>query len=424
MSSGRLRIIFLTQYYPPETGAPQARIHETARRLAAAGHDIQVLTAMPNYPRGRVFDGYRRRLFMREEIDGIAVTRAYIYPTNRLDLFRRLANYFSFVVSSILVGLLAMRRADVLICESPPLFLGLSALTLSRAKRMKFVFNVSDLWPETAVRLGVVTNERLIAVATRLERFLYRTADMKTGQSVGICRGIAERSLDGRIALVPNGCDCRLFGPERRDRREAESRGWGDRLIVGYAGLIGLAQGVRLYIEVADRLRNDPRFAFIVAGDGPERDAVEAEARNRGLDNIAFLGFRPKADMPGLVAGYDMTIVPLTDFIPGALPSKLYEIMASETPVILAAEGDPKELVERAEAGLVVPYGVDAAVSAIRHLATEPELRQRLGRNGRAFVLANHDRDAIAATMERVLRAVVRDDREFASTDPAALVWR
>lgn len=424
MSDSRLRIIFLTQYYPPETGAPQARIHETARRLAAFGHEIEVLTAMPNYPRGQVFEGYRGRLFMREEIDGIKVTRAYIYPTNRLDIFRRLANYFSFVISSMLVGLFAVRRADVIVCESPPLFLGLSALVLSRAKRMKFVFNVSDLWPETAVRLGVVTNERVIALATWLERLLYRAADMKTGQSIGICRGIAERSPDDRIALVPNGCDCRFFGPQQRDRREAEALGWGDRLIVGYAGLIGLAQGVGLYVEVADRLRDDLRFGFLVAGDGPERHAVEAEARKRGLHNIAFLGFRPKADMPGLVAGYDMTIVPLTDFIPGALPSKLYEIMASETPVILAAEGDPKELVERAQAGIVVPYDVDEVVSAVCLLAADPAYRYRLGRNGRAFVLANHDRDAIADTMERLLQAVARDDRELAATNDATVIWR
>ena len=418
-------ILFIPQYYPPEIGAPQARIHGIAKRLVGEGVKVTVLTAFPNYPEGRVQDAYRGRLHMREQIDGVDVRRVPIYPTKSAGLVKRLSNYFSFVFTSLFAGLFLVRRHQVLILESPPLFLGLSGWLVSFFKRSWFVMNISDLWPESVVRMGVVNNKLALGLARRLESFLYRRAHAVTGQSSGICRGVQSNHPAQNIALIPNGCDCKLFSPENANRSEAEQRGWNDRFVVGYAGLIGLAQGINLYVESADRLRDDDRFAFLVIGDGPELESNRARAEELELDNIVFLGSRPKVQMPELVSSFDCSIIPLKYFIPGALPSKIYETMACRVPVVLAAEGDPKDLVERADSGIIVSYdSVDTIVDALKQLADSEELRERLGNNGREFAKKYHDRDSIAQQMLATLNAVVSRDQTFFAESDVAQGWR
>ncbi|MGB7328979.1 MAG: glycosyltransferase family 4 protein [Rubripirellula sp.] len=418
-------VLFVTQYYVPEIGAPQARIHELAQRLQREGVRITILTAYPNYPSGVIQAGYTQRLFSRETIDGINICRVPIYATKSSGLIKRLTNYFSFVLTSMLGGLFRIGRHDIVIVESPPLFLGLSGWIISLFKRSRFVMNISDLWPESVSRIGAMNNSFALKLAEILEVFLYRRAKTITGQSIGICRGVKEKKPNGQIALVPNGCDCELFGSEKANRSEIENLGWQNHFVVGYAGLIGLAQGIDLYVTVADMLRDDDRFRFLIAGDGPELETVRSRADSLGLTNIHFLGFRAKKDMPGLVASFQTTIIPLKHFIPGALPSKIYETMASDVPIVLAAEGDPKELVERANAGIVVDYqDPQAVVDAIVRLADDREFGQQLGTNGRKYVLDHHDRHRIADVMLRVLRATHDRDKSFFENDACATSWR
>lgn len=418
-------VLFVTQYYPPEIGAPQARIHGIAKRLVGKGMKVTVLTAFPNYPGGRIQDDYRGRLHMREVIDDVNVRRVPIYPTKSAGLVKRLTNYFSFVFTSLFAGLFLVRRHDVLILESPPLFLGLSGWLISLLKRSRFVMNISDLWPESVVRIGVVNNKTALWVARKLESFLYRRAHAVTGQSSGICRGVLENYPKQNIALIPNGCDCSLFSPESANRSEIDQRGWSDRFVVGYAGLIGLAQGINLYVETAHLLKDDDRFAFLVIGDGPELEANRERAEELGLTNIAFPGSRPKTQMPELVSSFHCSIIPLKHYIPGALPSKIYETMACQVPVVLAAEGDPKDLVERAQSGIIVSYdNVNTIVDALKKLVDSPDLGEQLGNNGRDFARKYHDRDSIAQQMYLVLTAVTERDQQFFRDSDAATGWR
>lgn len=392
-----LKILIVTQYYPPETGAPQARLHELAQRLIAEGMRVEVLTAMPNYPEGRVFAAYRGKWWMREEIDGVPVVRVPIYPTNKTGVVPRFLNYFSFVGTSVLPGVFLTRRPDIVLTESPPLFLGLSGVALSWLKWSKLVLNISDLWPESIARLGALNSKPAIRILEWLEWGLYRAARALTGQSEGIVAGIRRVAPRAEVALISNGCDCETFHPDRADPAALEGLGLESRVIVGYAGLIGIAQGIGIYLQMARRFREDTRIGFVLVGDGPEYTALKARAAAEGLDNIVFLGRRPKSEMPGFVAAFDLSLVPLVTFIPGALPSKLYELMASETPVVLAAEGDPKALIERAGAGIVAPYEDPGAIeAAIRTLAGDPDRRRALGQAGRAYTLAHHDRNRIA----------------------------
>ncbi|HAW53054.1 MAG TPA: glycosyltransferase WbuB, partial [Flavobacteriales bacterium] len=200
-----MKILFLTQYFPPEVGAPQNRLYELAVRLQKAGVSIDVFTAMPNYPSMEIHAGYKGKIYMKEEMAGMSVHRSYIYVSKKKAVPYRLLNYFSFVFSSILYGLLKLGKFDFIFCESPPLFLGISSLILCKAKGAKLIFNVSDLWPESAEKLGIINNRTLLNTATKLEEYLYRNSVLVTGQTQGIVKDISRRFPSKNCYWLPNG---------------------------------------------------------------------------------------------------------------------------------------------------------------------------------------------------------------------------
>ncbi len=359
-----MRVTILTQYYPPEIGAPQARLSELARALVRRGHEVTVLTAMPSYPVGKIYPGYGG-LVRRERRDGVEVIRTAVFPTQRADFLGRLANYFSFACSASIAGTFLLRRCDYLIVESPPLFLGITGLWLSWRTRAAMVFNVSDLWPETAVRLGVVRAGSLgHRLAAWLEGLCYRHAAVVSGQTRTIVQSIAERFPQCRTYHFSNGVNTRSFHL--------------------YAGLHGLAQGLDQVLDAADTLRTDPRLRLVMVGDGPAKGRLMEHAQARGLSNVRFLNPLPSAAVPPLVAAADILVVPLATHIPGATPSKLYEAMASGRPVVLVAGGEPAAFVREHRVGIVVSPGDGAGlVEALRTLSADAALREELGTNGR-----------------------------------------
>lgn len=405
-----MKLAILTQYYPPEIGAPQRRLSSLARYFVRAGHDVQVLTAMPNYPRGRVYDGYGG-LVWHEQLDGVRVTRTFIYPTQRTDFAHRLANYFSFVASSAAVGTVSLDRPDFLMVESPPLFLGLSGVWLSRVRRTRLIFNVSDLWPESAVRLGVVrTGSRAYRLSASLEAYCYRRAWMITGQSREIIASIDERFPGRRTYRLSNGVDCAEFGAARAtpDARAALDGGAGSACIALYAGLHGIAQGLPQLLDAAEVLGPDDALDMVLIGDGPVKADLVRRAADRGLTRVRFLDPRPAAELPPLLAAADILVVPLGLHIPGAVPSKLYEAMASGKPVVLVASGEAATIVREHEAGIVVePNDVAGLAQALRTLRQDADLRRRLGENGRRAAEREFDRPAIAQRfIDRLERAL------------------
>ena len=206
-----MKILILTQYYPPEVGAPQNRLSDFARRFVQFGHKVTVLTAMPNYPKGEVFEGYRGRLVVEEQRENVRVIRAWIYATKKHQFSHRILHYSSFAISATLVGVIRVGRQDVIVVESPPLFLGVAGILLSWISRAQLVFNVSDLWPESAVALGVLRNGFLTGAATWLEGFIYRCSRLITGQTKGIIENIRARFPRKRVELVANGVDVGTF---------------------------------------------------------------------------------------------------------------------------------------------------------------------------------------------------------------------
>ena len=271
-----MHILFLTQYYPPEIGAPQARISELARHLSESGHHVTVLTCFPNYPTGFVPEKYRHRWFMREEVDSIPVTRTYVYATPNKGFVRRILNHLSFAISSFL-GLRGAGQCEVVITESPPLFLGFSGVVISRMKKAKHVFNVADLWPESAIEMGQLQNRLLIWLSQRLADFVYNRSSLITVTSKGQKKRLVDRGISpDRIAFIPNGVDVDLFSPSPGENSVLNELNLGEKFVVFYGGTHGLAQGLRTAVEAAHILSDHNEIMFVFAGDGAENSANSA----------------------------------------------------------------------------------------------------------------------------------------------------
>jgi glycosyltransferase involved in cell wall biosynthesis len=418
-----VRILFITQYFLPEIGAPQNRISDLALRLSDAGHCVTILTAFPNYPEGCVLEAYRRKFRMIDHWCGLRVVRTWIYATPSKGFIPRLCNYFSFVFSSIILGTRAAGPQDVVVVESPPLFLGLAGLFVSRMKRARLVFNVSDLWPESAVALGVIRNRALIRLAGSLERFIYERSDLISGQTRGIVSNIAMRMPLKPVYLLTNGVAAvRFHSAGAMNRKEALLRlepSLEGKLVVGYAGLHGLAQGLETVLEAAMLLSNCGHIAFVLVGDGIEKPRLKDMAGKLSLTNVFFLDSQPKEEMPDILSGFDAALIPLKrlDLFKGALPSKMFEAMAAGLPLIVMINGEARALMETAEAGLhVEPENPQALARAIGALAADPARRRQLGENGRRFVVHHFDRAVIAKRFEHALLSLHGADRHTEET--------
>lgn len=399
-----MNLVILSQYYPPEVGAPQNRLSELARLMVEKGDSVTVLTAMPNYPTGKIYPGYGG-LFRSERLNGVDIVRTFIYPTQKTDFLRRLTNYFSFVISSAVLGTFLLKRADVLLVESPPLFLGLSAVWLSFVKRARLIFNVSDLWPESAVQLGIVRRNSLLhTLSSWLESFCYRRAWLVTGQAKSIINDIRQRFPDCQTYHLSNGVDTNRFAVAGNDRAHRDLNANGD-CVVMYAGLHGIAQGLGQVLMAAEDLSQDQRFRFVLIGDGPEKKMLMGQAAMRGLTNVEFQDPRRSEEIPALIAGCDIVLVPLTSYLLGAVPSKLYEAMASGRPIILVASGEASQIVNEHQAGITVePGDIKGLVQALKTLLAQPQLRRTLGENGRRAARQHFDREVIVSRFREFLK--------------------
>ena len=396
-----MKLLILTQYFPPEVGAPQNRLFELAVRLKKLGIDVSVLTAMPNYPQMKIYDGYEGKDYVYEEIEGVPVHRSSIYLPKSKAIIQRLLNYFSFVYSSAIIGNKKIGNIDVILCESPPLFLGYSALYLKHKKKAKLIFNVSDLWPESAEKLGVVTNKWMLKLAYRLEAKLYRQSVLVSGQTQGICKNINERFPKIPTYWLPNGVDTTYYDPQliTTDWRKENGFSTTDVLYL-YAGIIGLAQGLELIIDAADKLRSNPQLKFLLVGSGPEKEKLQVLVSKKQLHNVYFFDAVSKVKMPAIVSAGDVSIIPLRKLplFLGAIPSKIFENLAMEKPVILAVDGEARKLfVDQGKCALYSePESVEDLTKNILLLANDLELRRQLGTNGRKYVEINFNRNTIA----------------------------
>ena len=397
-----MKLLILTQYFPPEIGAPQNRLFELAVRLKKLGIEITVLTAMPNYPQMEIYKGYENKNYVFEEIDGLKIHRASIYVSKNKSIINRLRNYFSFVISSARIGKSKLGNFDFLMCESPPLFLGYSAIRLAKLKKAKLIFNVSDLWPESAEKLGVVTNKTLLNLAYKLEAKLYNKSVLVTGQTQGICNNINLRFPNVKTYWLPNGVDLNYYDPSKiEDNNWREKNNFSNNdIIFLYAGIIGIAQGLEVILEAAKNFLTKPSVKFVFIGSGPEKEKLITIKNDQNLVNTFFLEPVSKLDMPAILKTINAAIIPLKklNLFLGAIPSKIFENLSMEVPVLLGVDGEAKKLfIEKGNAGYYFePENSEQLTNVILKLIDDKEKAKELGRNGRSFVNLHFNREIIA----------------------------
>jgi len=427
-----MKILYVSQYFPPEMGAPAARAGELSKHWAASGHEVTVLTGFPNHPTGVVPPEYRdkfRRLVAREQIDGVNVVRTWLFPFPNRKAHERMLNYSSFCASAASTGLF-LSRPDAVIATSPQLLVALSGWWLARWKRVPFVFEVRDLWPESLAAVGMGEADSLLHRSlAKLAGFLYRHADRIVVVTPAFEDYLVEHWNVPRekISVVENGVETKLFAPELFTgetatglRRDLGAEG---KFVVSYIGTMGMAHGLETIIAAASHLRDsNPEIVFLMLGEGAEKERIVTLARERGLNNVRFIDQQPREKIPAYICASDVCLVLLkkTDLFKTVIPTKMLEFMSCARPVILGVDGQARAILEEARGGLVIePENSDALVNAIRDLAGNRAVARELGQNGRKHILRKFSRHQTAEKYIRVLERLLKLP-ERQSTEVAA----
>ncbi len=417
-----MKILYISQYFPPEMGAPAARASELSKHWAAAGHEVTVLTGFPNHPTGVVPHNYRkkfRRLVAHEQIHGVKIVRSWLLPFPNRKAYERILNYSSFCLSAASTGLF-LSRPDVVIATSPQLLVALSGWWIARCKSVPFVFEVRDLWPESLAAVGAGDGNSLLhRTLGKIAGFLYRHADR-----IAVVTPAFEDHLvkhwhvpRDKISVIENGVETDLFAPQQATslRKDLGVEG---KFAVSYIGTIGMAHGLETILVAAAKLRlTNPEIMFLVVGEGAEKQRILVLARELGLDNLRFVDQQPREKIPAYISASDVCLVLLkkNDVFKTVIPTKMLEFMSCARPVILGVDGQARTILEKAQAGLVIePENSAALTNAIRSLASNPEMAGKLGRNGRDYIVRNCSRRETAEKYIRVLEALLNlpEDRK------------
>lgn len=412
-----MKILYISQYFPPEMGAPAARASELSRHWVSMGHEVTVLTGFPNHPTGVVPAEYRarfRRLVGHERVDGVNVVRTWLLPFPNRKAHERMLNYSSFCISAACTGLF-LSRPDVVIASSPQLLVGLSGWWVARWKRVPFVFEVRDLWPESLAAVGLGNADSLLhKTLAKIAGFLYRSADRVVVVTAAFEDYLVEHRQMPRkkISVVENGVETQLFSPDAGAtlRRELCAEG---KFVVAYIGTMGMAHGLETVIAAAAQLQHtNPEVIFLVVGEGAEKERIVELARGRALSNLRFIGQQPREKIPAYVCASDVCLVPLkkTDVFKTVIPTKMLEVMSCARPVILGVDGQARTILEEARAGLVVePENSRALANAICFLNANRERSRELGRNGRDYIIRKFSRRQTAERYIRVLQRLLSE---------------
>ena len=403
-----MHILFLTDNFPPEVNAPASRTFEHCREWVKAGHRVTVVTCAPNFPKGKVFDGYRNKLWQTETVEGIRVIRVWSYITANEGFLRRILDYQSYMLSAIIASVF-VRKVDLIIGTSPQFFTACAAYVVSRYKFRPYIFELRDLWPESIKAVGAMKNERAIRFLEWVEMFLYR----KSAKVVSVTRSFKDilmrRGIDGgKIEVITNGVDISQFKPRPKDPELTAKLGMQGKFVAGYIGTHGLAHGLETLLAAAERLRGQD-IVFLFLGDGARKDALRQMAAEKKLDNVVFVDSVSKADVARYWSLLDVSVIHLkkTDLFTTVIPSKLFESMGMGLPVLHGVEGESADIVREEGAGIPFePENVDQLCNALVRLKSNPaeldEFRARCLKGAQNF-----DRTNLALRMMKILEDTV-----------------
>ncbi len=406
-----MRILFLTHYFPPEVNAPATRTYEHCKQWVEAGHDVTVLTCNPSAPAGKLFAGHKNGLVQKEDVDGISVVRLWSFIAPNSGFLKRILNFISSMFSMVLYALFTFIKCDVVVATSPQFFTGIGGVFVSFFKRRPLVLEIRDIWPESIVTVGAMRKSPLIRMLELMELGMYRAAKHIVTVGDGYKDNLLGKGVPAeKISVVTNGVFPEQFqGGDREKYRELLNGG--DAFVCAYVGTVGMAHGLEVVVEAATELQASGRsdVQFWIVGEGARAGAIEALVQERKLANVTFLGRLPKREMVDLIAAIDTSLVHLkkSDLFSTVIPSKIFEMMAAEVPIIMGVEGGAQEIVLEAKAGVPMePSSPESLLSAI----DEVRRRGRDAFGGATYVAEHFSRPMLAAKMERVLCDVVGEN--------------
>lgn len=409
-----MHILFLTDNFPPEVNAPASRTHEHARQWAAAGEQVTVITCAPNFPTGRVFPGYRNRLWQQERVDGIRVIRVWSYITANEGFSRRVLDYLSYMAMAF-VAAFFVRRVDIVVATSPQFFTAVAGWAVGAVKRVPFVFELRDLWPESIKAVGAMKESAVIRWLERLELFLYRRAARIVSVTHSFRNTLVQRGIDGaKIDVVTNGVDIDRFTPRPKDAELARQLGLEGTFVAGYIGTHGMAHALETLLEAMLRLQQLPadhpgrHIRLVLLGDGARKAWLRDEAVRLGVQGVVhFIDTVPKEEVARYWSLLDVSIIHLrrTELFTTVIPSKLFECMGMGLPVLHGVAGESAGIVEREGCGIVFePENVGQLAEGLLRLQADAAMRDRLRQAGLAAA-RTYDRSALASRMLASLRS-------------------
>jgi glycosyltransferase involved in cell wall biosynthesis len=415
-----MHIMFLSHYFPPEVNAPASRTFENCRTWVRAGHEVTVVTCAPNHPQGKIYSGYSNRHFQVEDMDGIRTVRVRTLIAANEGFVLRSLNYLSYLVS-VAFALPRLPRPDIVVSTSPQFFCGLAGFVVGAVKRVPWVLEVRDLWPESIVTVGAIRSRCLVRLLERLESFAYGRASRIVSVTDSFVAHIVRKGgTKERIAVIKNGADLALFRADARGASHLKrALGLEAKFVAAYVGTHGLAHGLETVLGAAHLLRNDSRIVFLFVGDGAERASLLQKKIAMALDNVVMLGQQPKSTMPGVWRCADAALIVLkrNDLFKKVIPSKMFEAMAMARPIVLGLEGEARDLLHSAGAGIsITPEKPDELAAAVKRLADDTTNARELGARGLAYVQAHFDRNMLSLRYLEMLEKTVAESKTHAAT--------
>jgi len=407
-----MNLLIYTQYFPPETNAPANRWGYFAEYLANKNNKITVLTSFPNHPLGRILTGYKNRWHFDEEKDNMGIIRTWTYISVSRKFISRLFNYFSFAFSSY-INSFSIKNIDIIIASSPPLSVAIIGAIIAKKRRIPLILDLRDIWPEAAVSTGYIKKGFFYHLAEKWEKRCYKQAEKILVNSPAIFEELKniKNVSSSKLDLIPNGADLEFFKEIEHNNEIDEEYNTKNKFVVLYTGLLGFAQAPEVMIDAAEILKNNKDIVFLIIGGGPLKKDLEAKIKNLKLDNVILTGQRPRKEMPVFVSKGDVCLIPYKNSatFQKNVPSKMFDYMASGKPIIINLEGAASDIIEKAQAGLVIePENASALAKAIEQLYNNKFLRKKMGDLGRSYVEKYYDKKDISKQLETILENVAK----------------
>lgn len=408
-----MKILFFTDNFPPESNAPAIRTFEHTREWVKAGHEVTVITCAPNFPIGKVYDGYSNSFYQTEEMEGIRVVRVWSYIVANVGSTKRIIDYISFMVSSSIAALF-LPRPDVVIGTSPQLFATVAAWLTAKIRRRPFVFELRDLWPESILAVGAMKKQNFaLRWLEKFVSFLYRQADLLVPVTHSFARTVEKEGVDpDKVTVITNGIEP---GSHSLTATHDEIRHqWGipvDAFVGGFIGTLGMAHGVSTILEAAELTRDDSSLHYVIMGNGADKEQIRRLAAEKRLDNVTLIDGQPRQDALNVLGAMDVSLVLLknTPLFETVIPSKIFEAMEFEKPIVMGVRGESADIVvNKARCGVAfTPEAADEMVAVLRELRDNPKRCAEYGANGRAAVENDFRRTQLAVRMLQSIEKLV-----------------